>query len=224
VGTDAAGGFAVAHATPGRYLVAARKDGWVPAEVAVDVEPGAPPEPVLLRLERAGGLALAVRLASGEVPGLVTVAVFDAAGGLLVTDTRGPTDAGYVAFEQVPAGTWRALVGAVGAAPVWIAAAVPGPEVEVVLAPGAPLTVRVPALIATGSAATLTLAGGAGNPFFQVEPGGAIRSRWSLATGLITLADVPAGVWTLRVDDLEGGTWAGTAVTDGAAPAVVTLE
>jgi hypothetical protein len=75
-----------------------------------------------------------------------------------------------------------------------------------------------------GAAGTLTLTLPSGDPYFQVEPGGDIRSRWSVSAGLITLPDVPAGVWSLRVDAARGGTWLETVVTDGRTPSQVSLE
>lgn len=224
VPTDAEGGFVVAHVTAGRYLVAARKDGYAPAEQSIEVTAGAPPAPVLLRLAAAGGVTLTVRFDSGEVPSFVTVSAFDAAGNKRFTDTRYLTDRGYVSFEQLPAGTWNLLVSAEGGAPAWISVTAPGYEPGVVLSHAAPLVVRVPALMEAGAAGTLTLAGEDGEPFFQVEPGGAIRSQWTVSAGLVTLTNVPAGVWSVRVDGARGGTWIGTAVTDGRAPSQVSLE
>jgi protocatechuate 3,4-dioxygenase beta subunit len=224
VATDAAGSFIVAHLTPGRYLVSARKDGYAPGEQPVEVVAGTPPGAVILRLAAAGGLTLAVSLDSGDVPRVATVSAFDSAGRKLLTDTRTPTDRGFVYFEQFPAGTWNLLVSAPGAAPRWVTAEVPGSVPGVVLAHAAPLTVRVPALMEAGAAGTLTLTLPSGDPYFQVEPGGDTRSQWSVSAGLITLPDVPAGVWSLRVDAARGGTWLETVVTDGRTPSQVSLE
>jgi len=224
VGTDASGGFTLARLTPGRYLVSARKDGYAPAEQRVEVRPGEPAGPALLRLPAAGGLTLTVRLDTGEVPGLATVSAFDAAGRRLVTDTRPLSDKGFVHFAQFPPGAWNLLVSTPGAAPAWITATVPGAAEPVLLSPAAPLTVRVPALLDPGGAATLAVFSPAGETFFQIEPGGAMRTRWTLSGGSVTLADVPAGVWSLRVDGVQGRTWFGTAVTDGRTPSQVSLE
>jgi hypothetical protein len=165
-----------------------------------------------------------VSLESGAIPRFATVSAFDPAGRKLLTDTRAPTDRGFVYFEQIPAGAWNLLVSAPGAAPAWVSAEVPGTVRGVVLPSAAPLTVRVPALMETGGAGTLTLASPAGEPFFQVEPGGELRSRWTVSAGLFTLPDVPAGSWSVRVDGARGGTWLATAVTDGRTPSEVSLE
>ncbi len=224
VTTDAAGSFVVAHLTAGRYLVSARKDGYAPAEQPAEVAPGAPSGPVLLRLAAAGGLTLAVHLESGAVPRFATVSAFDSSGRKVLTDTRIPTGRGFVHFEQLPAGNWNLLVSAPGAAPKWITAEVPGSAPGVILSHAAPLTVRVPALMEAGAAGSLTLTLPGGGLFLQVEPGGDIRSRWTVSAGLVTLPDVPAGVWSVRVDGARGGTWVGTAVTDGRTPSQVSLE
>jgi protocatechuate 3,4-dioxygenase beta subunit len=224
VATDAAGGFVVAHVAPGLYLVSAGKEGYAPAEEAVEVAEGAAPPPVVLRLPATGGLTLQVHLENGGVPRAVTVSAFDRGGAKLLTDTRPTTDRGYVYFDQIPAGAWNLLVTAPGAASAWITAEVPGMVPPVSLPPAAPLTVRVPALMEAGAAGILTVAAQSGEPFFQVEPAGDVRSRWTLSGGLVTVDDLPAGVWTLRVEAAQGATWLGTAATDGLAPSQVSLE
>jgi hypothetical protein len=84
--------------------------------------------------------------------------------------------------------------------------------------------VRVPALMQADATGTLTVAGENGDPFFQVDPTGEIQSQWTLSAGLVTLSDVPAGIWSLRVDGAQGETWLGTVVTDGRTPSQVNLE
>jgi hypothetical protein len=224
VATDPTGGFVIAHLTPGDYLLSAHADGYVPTEQPLRVEAGVAPAPALLRLEATGGVTLTVHLESGGVPQMATVSAFDAAGHLAVTDTRRVSDRGFVYFSQIPAGTWNLLVSAAGAAPTWLTAEVPGHPPEVVLPPAAPLVVRVPALMAADATGTLAIAQPSGEPFFQVDPTGQVQSRWTLSGGLVTLPDVPAGVWSLRVDGADGGTWLGSVVTDGRTPKQVSLE
>jgi hypothetical protein len=120
--------------------------------------------------------------------------------------------------------SWNLLVSASGTAPTWVRAEVPGNRPEVVLPPAAPLEVRVPELMESGAAGSLSLASGAGTLFFQVDPAGEIRTRWTVHAGLQTLADVPAGSWVVRVDGAQGGTWTGVVETDGRSPARVILE
>lgn len=224
VATDAAGGFVLAHVTPGDYVVSARKDGYAPDEQVIRVEAGAAPPAATLRLARAGGVTLTVHLESGGVPRMATVSVFDESGRMVLTDTRSVTDRGFVHFAQIPAGVWDLLVSAPGAAAAWVRAEVPDSAPQVVLPSAAPLVVRVPALMAADAAGTLAVVGEGGEPYFQVDPVGEIRSRWTLTAGLVTVPDLPAGVWTLRVDGAEGGTWIGTTVTDGRTPSQVSLE
>jgi len=224
VATDPTGAFAVAHLTPGDYLLSARADGHVPTERPLRVEAGVAPAPVLLRLEATGGVTLTVHLASGGVPPMATVSAFDAAGHLAVTDTRRVSDRGFVYFSQIPAGTWNLLVSAAGAAPTWLTAEVPGPPPEVVLPPAAPLVVRVPVLMAADATGILAVTRPSGEPFFQIDPTGQVQSQWTLSGGLVTVSDFPAGVWSLRVDGSDGGTWLGTVVTDGRTPSQVSLE
>jgi protocatechuate 3,4-dioxygenase beta subunit len=221
--TDAAGRFVVAHVTPGDYVVAARKSGYAPADRTVRMAEGAA-APVVLRLAPTGGVTLTVHLAAGGVPRMATVSAFDPSGRLVVHDTRVVSGRGFVYYDQIPAGTWDLLVSAPGTAPTWVRAEVPDSRPQVVLPPAAPLSVRVPVLVETDAAGTLTVVSESGQPFFQVDPAGEIRTRWTLSGGLITLADVPAGTWLMRVDGAQGGTWTGAVATDGRSPVQVTLE
>lgn len=223
VGTDADGGFLLAHVTPGSYRVSARKNGYTPDETTVRVEAGAETPPTLLRLAAAAGLTLTVRAGSGPPPGFVTVSAFDASGRKVHTDTKTVTDNGFAYFQQLPPGRWNLLVDAQGTAAEWVSAEVPG-AAEVVLSPAALLSVRVPALMESGGAGTVTVVSASGESFFEVEPGGTLRDRWPLEDGLATVPDLPAGEWTVRVTSAAGEVWTAPAATDGVAPAQVSLE
>jgi hypothetical protein len=221
---DGAGSFLVAHVTPGDYVVSARLAGYAPADRTVRVTQGETPPPVHLRLSATEGVTLTVHLADGGTPRFATVSAFDASGRLVIHDSRVVSDRGFAFFDQIPAGTWNLLVSASGTAPTWVRAEVPGNRPEVELPPAAPLEVRVSELMESGAAGSLSLASGAGTLFFQVDPAGEIRTRWTVHAGLLTLADVPAGSWVVRVDGAQGGTWTGVVETDGRSPARVILE
>lgn len=223
VGTGPDGGFLLAHLTPGTYEVSARKDGYAPDQTTVRVEAGAETPPAVLRLAAAAGLTLTVRAGTGPPPGFVTVSAFDGSGRKIHTDTERVTDNGFAYFQQLPPGRWNLLVDAQGTAAEWVSAEVPGAQ-EVVLSPAALLSVRVPALIESGGAGTVTVASASGEPFFEVEPGGTLRDRWPLEHGLATVPDLPAGEWTVRVTSAGGEAWTAPAATDGVTPAQVTLE
>jgi protocatechuate 3,4-dioxygenase beta subunit len=224
LGSDAEGRFTVAHITPGSYRIEARKDGYAPTERPLAVVAGTTPEPVELALEPAGGLTLRLKLVSGEIPGVTTLSLFDTEGRKILTDTRAPTDAGYVHFPLAPKGTWRLLVSTPGAAPTELTATIPGPLVELTLPSAAPLTVRVPALVEYPSAALLTLLASDGQPIRRVDPGGDIRRQWPFIGGRATVDDLPAGHWTVRIEAEDGRQWDRRAITDGALPVVVTVE
>lgn len=224
VGTDRAGSFVVAHLTLGHYLVTARKDGYAPAEQRVEVVAATPLAALALRLAPAEGLTLLVHLSSGGAPRFATVNAFDPSGRNVLNETIPVTDRGYLALGELPAGSWNLLVSAAGGAPTWVQTTVPGPTPEVVLPPAAPLTVRVPALADSGAAGILTLTGERGDLHLHVDPGGSPADRWTITAGLATLTDVPAGVWTVRVEGTHGGAFLGTVTTDGLTPQQISLE
>lgn len=223
LGTDPAGSFTIAHLTPGPYRLSARKEGYAPVEEELQMSASGPPSAPLLRLPAAGGLGLEARLDTGEVPGLVTVSAFTPEGDLLLSDTKPLSDTGRTYYSQLPAGTWNLLVSTEGAAAQWTRAEVPG-AVQLVLRSAAPLTVRVPALMESGGAATLTVLGADGQAFFQVQPGGEIRSRFPVVGGVVTVPDVPAGAWRLQVVGADGTVREGQATTDGRTPVAVSLR
>lgn len=223
LGTDPSGSFTIAHLTPGPYRLSARKEGYTPVEESLEMSASGPASQPVLRLPAAGGLGLQARLDTGEIPGLVTLSAFTPEGDLLLTDTKPLSDNGRAHFSQLPAGRWSLLVSTEGAAAQWAEAEVPG-AVQLVMRSAAPLTVRVPPLMDSGGSASLTILGADGQAFFQVQPGGEIRSRWTVAGGVVVVPNVPAGVWRLQVVGSDGPVWAGQAATDGRTPVEVSLR
>jgi sarcosine oxidase gamma subunit len=224
VGTNAAGSFVTASLAPGRYRLTVRGDGYAQQERIVDAEAGVPAEPLTIELEPTEGLALTVRRAAGEPPVWATVVVLDEGGRPVHVEEPRLSDRGRGYLQQVPPGRWTVLVKAAGSAATLARATVPGKRLEVTLPRGAALTVRVPALVESRAAATLTLAAADGAPYFGINPGGFIQQSWPLAGGVATVADVPAGAWRLQVTAADGRVWSGSVSTNGEAAASAVIE
>jgi hypothetical protein len=223
VGTDAEGAFVTASLAPGRYRMTVHADGYAAAERWVEARAGAAASPLTVELEPTAGLWLTVRRAAGTPPRRATVVVLDGGRPVHAEETRlGLDGGGYL--QQVPPGSWTLLVKADGSPPLAVRAAVPGERLEVDLPPGAPLTVRVPALLDSRAAAALTLETADGTPWVGVEPSGALRQSWSFEGATATVPDLPAGAWTLQVSAADGRAWTAAAVTTGGAAAHVEIE
>ncbi len=215
VGTNAAGSFVTASLAPGRYRLTVRGAGYAPEERTVDVEAGAPAEPLTIELDPTTGLALTVQRAAGEPPVWATVVVLDESGRQVHMEEPRLSDKGRGYLQQVPPGRWTVLVKAAGSAVALARASVPGQRLEVTLPRAAPLSVRVPELRESRVAASLTLAAVDGSPYFGVNPGGALQHAWPLAGGAATVPDLPAGTWRLQVTAADGRMWAASAITTG---------
>lgn len=193
VGTNGAGSFVTASLAPGRYRLTVRGDGYAPEERIVDVEAGAPAEPLTIELDPTTGLALTVRRAVGEPPVWATVVVLDESGRQVHMEEPRLSDNGYGYLQQVPPGHWTLLIKAAGSAAALARATVPGKRLEVMLPRGSALTVRVPALSESRAAAALTLVAADGASYFGVNPGGFLQHAWPLTGGAATVPDLPAG-------------------------------
>ena len=88
---------------------------------------------------------------------------------------------------------------------------VPGPPLSVFLQPGGQLVVEVPALAAAGQVATLTLVGANGQPY-RALVFGRLQQEWILAAGTVTIDDLPAGTWNVRIAGPGGQSWQGDVI------------
>jgi hypothetical protein len=218
------GGFRQARLAPGRYRVKVQRDGYAPFEQPLELAPGAAAE-LDVALTPTAGLDLAVRLASGQVPLVVTVAAFGPDGALALSESRGLTPEGFTHIATLPPGPWELWIGAPGAALERRAVTVPsGAAVEVVLQPAARLKVRIPALAHSGQLATVTLTDAAGRVFQSLEQGGAPRTVWELAAGVGYVEGLPAGLWTVAATGPRGETWRGTAALGPGSERELVLE
>jgi hypothetical protein len=129
---------------------------------------------------------------------------------------------GYL--QQIPPGNFTLLVDGPLTAPVVVRATVPGDPLELLLQPGAELTVRVPALLDDRQPALLTLGSATGAPHVDADPSGGLRQAWPVRGGAATVEDLPAGTWRLQVVAEDGRTWTGAITTSGTEASLAVLE
>lgn len=217
------GTFHITRVPPGTYRMAVRADGYSSAERDVVVAVSQDLSGLELALEPAGGLYLAVRLASGKVPDLVHVRVLDGSGSPVVAESLRPDAQGAVRLSTVPSGSWTLLASAPGGATLALPVQVPGEAKEVTLAPAVRLRVRVPALASSDLRASVSLSSGS-QPYWTLGLGGAVQDRWQLVGGTAEVEGVPAGIWQVRAESPDGRVWTGTVSSLGQNDMEVMLE
>lgn len=215
-GTKSDGRFVVHRVQPNRYRLQANAAGFLQAEQEIQVAAGQTLDDLEIRLQRAQGARVRVRLASGEIPERVHVQVRGT-----LAQTLTPRE-GIVELTTLPQGAWTLLVGADGGAVATASLTVPSEEaVAVTLPPAGRLQVRVPALLASDLIGTVRLLSSDGQPFWTLGPGGNTLQQWPLAGGKAVVEGVPAGSWTVQVETPDGQRWQGVAITAGADASVI---
>ncbi len=220
---DGEGAFSVARLTPGSYRLEARKDAYAPAEQLLEIEAGTDREDLEVPMEATAGVELQVRLASGRLPESLLLNVLGSGGQSIFSEFRVGLQGGYAYFPTVPSGSWELVVSTSGGAASRVPATVPGPPIEVVLPDAGRLRVQVGALAESNLLATLTLFGPGGGPFEAVDGSGRLQREWTVTGGAAVVADIPAGVWVLRVVAADGQLWEGTVTTSGSPWAEIEL-
>ncbi len=219
--TDSSGNFRFARVAEGDYLVRVQLEDYAPLALPLAVASGVDLESLELRLTRAEGLTLRIHLASGQVPQRVMVTALDAADQVALNTWLGAAEGGAMRVSSLPAGRWRLLVGAPGAATLELAVDAPGDPVDVVLPPETRLEVRVPELEGSAELAALTLTGPNGRPFLELSGRSMHPIRqWTVRDGRANVTGVPPGPWLLTVTAPDGRTWNASVVTAPAGGAV----
>ena len=209
-GTDDDGRFSFPRVPAGSYALSVRKDGYAADEQSLDVSPGDRMQDLEISVRPTSGVRLDLRLATGQRPGQVTVAVLDAAGGTWLREIRAVSPEGRVDLATVPPGRWQLVLSSPGAAPARVAAEVPGEVLPVILRPAAQLRVRVPALAGSDQIASLRLFGLSGEPFRGLDESASLQEEWPVVAGKALVEHLPAGSWTLLVHNPDGQTWSGS--------------
>lgn len=221
--SDDRGAFVMGSAGEGRWRLRARKEGYAPAELTLELA-GEPVEGLELRLQPTQGITLGVTRTVGSPPEQVYVAVIDGAGRLVTGGLHATGEGGAVRVSTVPAGSWEVLVRADGTGTARVAALSPGPPVAVHLAPQATLEVLVPELEGDEGLATVALRGADGRPFLFFAWLSDVRAEQQMARGRTILRGLPAGAWTVEVTARDGRRWSAPATTAAGAAATVELH
>lgn len=222
VTTDAQGVFRLGEVSEGTWKLQATREGYAPAERQIQVA-GTPLDEIEIALQSTDGLALEVLLASGRPPEQIRAAVLDGNGRVVAQGTYPTGENGRVRLSDVPAGSWTLHVESDHSSSATLQVTSPGPVVRVVLPAGGDLRVKVPALVASGGKATITLTGSGGAPLRKLGWDG-LRSEWDLYLGSAHFVRVPAGAWQVTVRAADGTTWTTTATVTPGAVVEVNLE
>jgi hypothetical protein len=218
------GRFTLPQVGPGTYQLEAAADGYARLEQPVAIEAGNETPEIEVRLERALGLELNVRLANGSPPPAVHLLARDAAGRVGAAATLPVDQTGRAKLSSLAEGRWTLLVSAENAAAAAIEVQVPGPAVALALPPTGRLHVRIPSLLMSGRSATLRLFSPAGQPLWTLEPGGSLRSEWTLFAGQATIAGLPEGLFIADVEASDGHRWNGSGAIVAGQEITVILE
>jgi hypothetical protein len=222
--SDLNGRFEIANITDGTWIVTASKSGYAASTAEVSVQGNHDVDDVSVVLDATEGLALEAHLPSGRIPDTVDVAVLDPVGRSLITGSYATGENGRVRLSSVPPGTWDLVVSAAGSGVMNLRVTVPGPTVSAALPQACNLTVTVPALAGTSTAATATIKGEDGRVFRTLGWMSDATSEWRLSGGRLELDTLPPGSWTVQVAASDGRTWSGTSSTRPGAPTEVRLQ
>lgn len=223
-GSLADGSFRILHIPPGSYRLAARANGYAPAESEIRLAAGEEATGLDIELSPTEGLEIQVRLASGKVPPLVHVQARSPLEAPVLAASYPPGASGGIELASLPAGTWQLAVGAPGGAMVTETVTVPGEPRQIVLPGAGSLHVRVPELASQNLLATLSLLGENQQPFEALGFGGSVERSWTMRGGKATVEGLPAGRWLVVAEAANGRVWQGTVVTPGAGEVALSLE
>jgi carboxypeptidase family protein len=218
------GRFTLPQVGPGTYQLEAAADGHASLEQPVVIDAGKEPPEIEVRLERALGLELDVRLADGSPPPAVHLLARDVAGRIGATATLPVDQTGRTKLSTLAEGRWTLLISAENAATAAIEVQVPGPTVALTLPPAGRLHVRIPSLLMSGRSASLRLFSPTGQPLWTLEPGGSLRSEWVLFAGQATITGLPEGPCTVDVESSEGRRWHGLSAVVATQETAMILE
>jgi protocatechuate 3,4-dioxygenase beta subunit len=221
--SDSSGAFILTEVPEGSFRLVARKEGYSPAEIALDIRAGAATENLRLALNATQGLTLMPTAPAG-VPSTLSVALLDATGRTVLTQSYPVADEGKARISEAPPGRWTLLVAGGASATASLEVTVPGPPVPVALPPATRLRVTVPDLAGSSALAKATVLGANGQPYRWFRFGFLGPAESTVTDGQAVLDSLPPGVWRVVVTAPDGRTWQGTATTSPGAEAAVVLR
>jgi len=222
--TDLEGKFEIGGVGDGAWRLTASRKGYAALSRQLNVQHERSVDDLRLGMDSTEGVTLEARLPTGAIPEELRVAVLDPAGGALLGGNYATGENGRVRLSSVPAGNWELLVSGTGSATSALAVRAPGGPVPVQLEPPTALTVRVPALAAAPTVATVAVRGADGRPFRALGWSGQPQAEWRTDDGLMEFRSLPPGGWTVTVTAVDGRSWSGEAVTGPGAPAELVLD
>jgi protocatechuate 3,4-dioxygenase beta subunit len=221
--SDSAGAFTLTEVPEGSFRLVARKDGYSPTEIALDIRAGAATENLRLALTATQGLIL-MPTASTGIPSTVSIALLDGTGKTVLTQSYPVADEGRARISEAPPGRWTLLVAGGASATASLEVTVPGPPVPVALPPATKLRVTVPDLAGSTALGKATVLGGNGQPYRWLRFGFLGPAESTVVDGQAVLDNLPPGAWRIVVTAPDGRTWQGTATTAPGAEAAVVLK
>lgn len=218
--SDADGAFTIADVSPGAYRLLAKLEGYASGETTIQVGSDADVENVRLALRPSQGLTVEVRQTVGGSPPEVRIALLDAAGRAVLTNTYPTGENGRVRISSAPPGSYRLLLTTGDSATVSQNVQVPGPPVRVVLPPGSSMVVSAPG---SKGEAKVTVFGADGQPFLWLGYSGPMK-EWPMFDGKTVIEGLPPGRWQVHATDKTGRTRQGVATTTAGGTAQAVLQ
>lgn len=187
-----------------RVEIRARAQGFVQASLDLDTGSGSEISGVELALAPASTLNLEVTLWNGGRPRHVWVTLLDEAGRELLDESLFGVVPGRFRLASGPAGDWTLLIAATdsASAAVELPVRIPGAPVAVTLPQGAVVSVEIPSAGAAPGA-RVRLVSSTGKAFRL--PSRQMLDEFPLYGGRAEIHAVPAGDWTVEVEDSSGG-------------------
>lgn len=224
VTTDSYGAFELTNLDRGSYRLTGTKDGYARATLPLELpSDDTSADGLSLMMEPEQGLLLDVTSSAGMPPARIGVALLDPAGQLVFAQTVTTGEGGRTRVPGAPAGSFRLLVGADGAATIALGIAVPGQPVPVMLPRAGRVTIEIPELTGTGAVASVMLLDAEGQPFRSVSRG-PLQQEWPVINGFAVIDGVPSGNFTARAAGPNGGRWEGMVAAAEGQEARVTLR
>ncbi len=220
--SDSQGRFRLRHVREGSWRLVASREGYGPAEVAIEVRGGLGVEGLELRLQPAEGITFEVALPGGAPAREVQAAVLAATGRRLVGGRYQAGEQGRFRISMVPAGSWELLLQAGGSAASRHPFIAPGHLGRLQLSPGGALHLVVTELEGSSEMTTLALTGPDGR-LFQNPAAFGPQGEWPMAGGTADVPHLPPGPWSFTVRHVDGRRWSGSATIVAGATAQARL-